>query len=94
MAGGTEVSAVDGVVFDFMQLIRDLRSNLTAREIGKGLLFLPRRYSVIFDVPSKEVHGEHAHRKRHQLLVSLFGPVPCMVTGLAGQVSLTFMDIV
>jgi acetyltransferase-like isoleucine patch superfamily enzyme/dTDP-4-dehydrorhamnose 3,5-epimerase-like enzyme len=77
--GATEVCPVDGVIFDFMPLIRDLRGNLTAREVGKGLPFPPKRYFIISDVPSKEVRGEHAHKNCHQLLVSLSGSVACMV---------------
>lgn len=56
-------------------IIKDLRGNLTARETGKGLPFTPERCFVIFDVPSKEVRGEHAHRKCKQFLVCLRGSV-------------------
>jgi hypothetical protein len=55
--------------------VRDLRGNLSAREIGKGLPFLPKRSFVVFDVPTKEVRGEHAHRTCEQLLVCLRGSV-------------------
>jgi UDP-2-acetamido-3-amino-2,3-dideoxy-glucuronate N-acetyltransferase len=78
-AGGIEVSPVDGVVFGFIPLIHDLRGNLTARQIGKGLPFQPKRYFVISDVPSKEVRGEHAHKTCHQLLVCLHGSISCVV---------------
>jgi UDP-2-acetamido-3-amino-2,3-dideoxy-glucuronate N-acetyltransferase len=75
----SEASQVGAVTFSFMPLIRDLRGNLTARELGKGLPFVPKRYFVISEVPSKEVRGEHAHKVCHQLLVSLNGSVACMV---------------
>jgi UDP-2-acetamido-3-amino-2,3-dideoxy-glucuronate N-acetyltransferase len=74
-----EPCPVEGVVYDFMPLIRDLRGNLTARELGKGLPFLPKRYFIITGVPSKEVRGEHAHKECHQLLVSINGSVSCLV---------------
>ena len=77
--GGVEGSSVEGVMFDFMPLIRDLRGNLTARELGKGLPFAPKRYFIISGVPSKEVRGEHAHKTCHQLLVGLNGTVACVV---------------
>jgi len=77
--GGIEACLIEGVTVDFMPLIRDLRGNLTAREIGKGLPFAPKRYFIISSVPSKEVRGEHAHKKCHQLLVSLNGTVACLV---------------
>lgn len=51
----------------------DLRGGLTFGEFDRHLPFLPRRYFVILDVPSKEVRGEHAHRKQHQFLVCLKG---------------------
>jgi UDP-2-acetamido-3-amino-2,3-dideoxy-glucuronate N-acetyltransferase len=66
---------VSGVKALYKPVVKDLRGNLTAREIGDGLPFLPKRYFVIFGVPSKEVRGEHAHRTLHQLFVCLTGSV-------------------
>jgi acetyltransferase-like isoleucine patch superfamily enzyme/dTDP-4-dehydrorhamnose 3,5-epimerase-like enzyme len=54
-------------------VIRDMRGDLSVREVGDGLPFVPRRYFAVFDVPSKEVRGEHAHRKLEQLLICLRG---------------------
>lgn len=53
--------------------ILDLRGSLTFGEYDKHLPFHPKRYFVIFDVPSMEVRGEHAHRQQHQFLVCLKG---------------------
>jgi UDP-2-acetamido-3-amino-2,3-dideoxy-glucuronate N-acetyltransferase len=53
--------------------IVDLRGGLSFGEYDKHLPFAPKRYFVIFDVPSKEVRGEHAHREQHQFLVCLKG---------------------
>jgi len=66
---------VKGVELVRAPTIRDLRGNLLAREVGKDLPFKPERYFVIFDVPSKEVRGEHAHYKCEQFLVCLRGAV-------------------
>jgi UDP-2-acetamido-3-amino-2,3-dideoxy-glucuronate N-acetyltransferase len=66
---------VEGVEVIRVPLIKDMRGNLIARELGKGLPFLPQRCFLIFDVPSKEVRGEHAHRRCAQLLVCLRGSV-------------------
>lgn len=71
----TTPSIVDGVELLRVPLIKDLRGNLIARELGKGLPFTPQRFFLIFDVPSKEVRGEHAHRECAQLLVCLKGSV-------------------
>jgi len=53
--------------------ILDLRGGLSFGEYDKQLPFIPKRYFVIFDVPSMEVRGEHAHREQHQFLVCLKG---------------------
>lgn len=66
---------VRGVRLYHAPTIKDLRGNLSAREAGKGLPFAPARCFVVFDVPSREVRGEHAHRVCEQLLVCLRGSV-------------------
>ena len=53
--------------------IVDFRGSLTFGEFGQQLPFKPQRYFVVFDVPSMEVRGEHAHRELHQFLVCLKG---------------------
>lgn len=53
--------------------IVDLRGGLSFGEYDKHLPFEPKRYFVIFDVPSIEVRGEHAHRRQHQFLICLRG---------------------
>lgn len=59
--------------------IVDLRGALTFGEYGQHLPFIPKRYFVIFDVPTKEVRGEHAHRELHQFLVCLRGSCAVML---------------
>jgi UDP-2-acetamido-3-amino-2,3-dideoxy-glucuronate N-acetyltransferase len=66
---------VQGVQLIAVPRIGDMRGNLIAREVGKGLPFRPERFFLILDVPSKEVRGEHAHRQCAQLLVCLRGAV-------------------
>jgi acetyltransferase-like isoleucine patch superfamily enzyme len=74
-AGAAPGIDVDGVELTRVPLIEDMRGNLVAREVGKGLPFVPQRCFFVFDVPSKEVRGEHAHRRCAQLLVCLHGSV-------------------
>jgi len=62
-----------------MPLVNDLRGSLTFGQHELHLPFVPRRYFVIFEVPGKEVRGEHAHRTLHQFLVCLTGSVRVMV---------------
>ncbi|HEX7501070.1 MAG TPA: WxcM-like domain-containing protein, partial [Polyangia bacterium] len=70
---------VDGVTLDRIPMVKDLRGNLSAREVGKGLPFVPQRYFVVLGVPSKEVRGEHAHRQCEQLLACLQGSLSVVV---------------
>lgn len=73
VAGSPAEIRVTGVRILRAPVIRDMRGDLSARELGDGLPFVPRRYFAVFDVPSKEVRGEHAHRQLEQLLVCLRG---------------------
>ena len=66
---------VSGVQLFPAPIIQDLRGNLTAREMGQGLPFVPERFFVVFDVSSRQVRGEHAHRQCDQFLVALRGSV-------------------
>ena len=54
----------------------DLRGKLTAGELpGEAVPFEPRRWFLVYDVPSREVRGEHAHRVCHQFLICVAGQV-------------------
>lgn len=70
----------DGVRLLDVALIKDHRGTLLAREVANGSLpFVPQRCFVVFDVPSRELRGEHAHRRLEQLLICLAGSVSCVV---------------
>jgi acetyltransferase-like isoleucine patch superfamily enzyme/dTDP-4-dehydrorhamnose 3,5-epimerase-like enzyme len=71
--GGLPTLGVEGAQLINLPHIVDLRGSLTFGEYDKHLPFHPKRYFVIFDVPTIEVRGEHAHRKQHQFLVCLKG---------------------
>lgn len=64
---------VAGVRMLELPLIPDLRGSLSFAEVGQKLPFEPKRYFIVFDVESKEVRGEHAHRICHQFLVCVKG---------------------
>jgi acetyltransferase-like isoleucine patch superfamily enzyme len=51
----------------------DLRGALAVGEIAELLPFVPRRYFVVFDVPSQHVRGEHAHHECWQFLTCVSG---------------------
>ena len=56
-----------------MPQVVDLRGALSYGEYPKHLPFVPQRVFVVYDVPSKEVRGEHAHRELHQFLICVKG---------------------
>ncbi len=58
-----------------LPLIEDLRGKLSFGEIEQHLPFSPKRYFMVFDVPSQEVRGEHAHKTLHEFLVCVKGSV-------------------
>lgn len=58
-----------------MPRFADLRGALSVGEFGRDLPFVPKRYFLVFDVPSRETRGEHAHRECHQLLICVHGSV-------------------
>jgi UDP-2-acetamido-3-amino-2,3-dideoxy-glucuronate N-acetyltransferase len=72
-------SNVEGVTIGRVPMVKDLRGNLSARQVDAGIPFVPRRYFVVMDVPSKEVRGAHAHRVCKQLLTCLRGSVNVVV---------------
>lgn len=53
----------------------DVRGSLSVGEFARDLPFAPVRYFLVFDVPSRETRGEHAHRACHQFLVCVHGSV-------------------
>ncbi len=68
-----DTTDVRGVTTHRFPLIPDLRGRLTAGEFEKQIPFVPKRYFLVFDVPSKETRGEHAHRVCHQFLICVRG---------------------
>lgn len=65
--------AVQGVTVHTLPLIPDLRGSLTVGEFELHIPFFPKRYFMVFDVPSKETRGEHTHRVCHQFLICVRG---------------------
>lgn len=62
-----------------VKLVDDLRGALAVGEIGQGLPFEPKRFFVVYDVPTREVRGEHAHKSLHQFLVCIRGECSLLV---------------
>ena len=53
----------------------DIRGSLTVGEFERSIPFAAKRYFMVFDVPSAETRGEHAHRECHQFLICVSGQV-------------------
>ena len=71
--------SVQGVELIELPLILDMRGNLSVGEYSEHLPFLPRRYFLVFDVPTKDVRGEHAHKELEQFLVCVKGSCAIVV---------------
>lgn len=80
---------VKGVSLYHFPVVTDMRGNLTVGNFGKEIPFEPKRYFMVFDVPSKETRGEHAHRQCHQFLICVKGS--CSVVADDGQNRQEFM---
>lgn len=72
-AAGVVATSVAGVTLHHLPHIEDMRGTLSVGEFERSLPFQPRRYFLVFDVPSREIRGEHAHRQCHQFLVCVRG---------------------
>jgi acetyltransferase-like isoleucine patch superfamily enzyme/dTDP-4-dehydrorhamnose 3,5-epimerase-like enzyme len=70
---------VQGVRVVDVGVFADLRGSLAVAELGKELPFAPRRMFVVFDVPTREVRGEHAHRTLEQFLICIRGECAVVV---------------
>lgn len=79
----TTSSDVRGVSLHELPYIEDMRGSLSVGEFDRSIPFSPKRYFLVFDVPSREIRGEHAHRTCHQFLICVKGS--CMVVADDGK---------
>jgi UDP-2-acetamido-3-amino-2,3-dideoxy-glucuronate N-acetyltransferase len=71
---------VPGVHVQRFSEFTDLRGSLTSGELSSDEVpFAAKRWFMVYDVPSREVRGEHAHRVCHQFLVCVSGSVKVAV---------------
>src|SRR3990167_1373766 len=70
---GATASKVAGVNLHRMPRVPDIRGSLTVGEFDRSIPFVAKRYFMVFDVPSEETRGEHAHRECHQFLICVRG---------------------
>jgi len=86
---------VGNVTLHRLRMVRDPRGDLSAGEFQKSIPFLPKRYFLVFNVPSEKARGEHAHIQCHQFLICVKGSCSVVVDdGLRRcEVSLTSPDM-
>jgi acetyltransferase-like isoleucine patch superfamily enzyme len=65
-------------VVEFPEIF-DLRGKLTFAESPGSLPFAPKRFFLVYDVPGRDVRGEHAHRELHQFLICIRGSCAVVV---------------
>ena len=70
---GAHPTKVAGVSLHRMPRVVDIRGSLTVGEFDRTIPFAVKRYFMVFDVPSMETRGEHAHRQCHQFLICVRG---------------------
>jgi UDP-2-acetamido-3-amino-2,3-dideoxy-glucuronate N-acetyltransferase len=56
-----------------LRFVKDMRGDLSVGEFERDVPFIPKRYFLTFDVPTREVRGEHAHKECHQFLICIRG---------------------
>ncbi len=79
MVTGEAMELVGGARLVHLTRAVDLRGSLAASEFTRDLPFVPRRFFVVYRVPSAEARGEHAHRACHQFLMCLAGSVVVLI---------------
>ena len=78
-AGAVEKVAVGQVTLHRLKYVPDMRGSLSVGEFERDIPFVPRRYFLVFDVPSEKTRGEHAHRECHQFLICVKGSCAVVV---------------
>jgi acetyltransferase-like isoleucine patch superfamily enzyme/dTDP-4-dehydrorhamnose 3,5-epimerase-like enzyme len=80
-AEGVVELAVPGVTVHRFAVHGDMRGSLTSGLFDEpdGVPFPVKRWFMVYDVPTREVRGEHAHRECHQFLIAVSGSVSVAV---------------
>jgi carbonic anhydrase/acetyltransferase-like protein (isoleucine patch superfamily) len=62
-----------------LKVAKDMRGELSVGEFGAHVPFTPQRYFLVYNVPGREVRGEHAHRQCEQFLICVHGSCSVLV---------------
>lgn len=72
---GVIQTSVTDVTLHVFRTVIDMRGSLSAGEFGREIPFKPLRYFLVYDVPTAETRGEHAHLRCRQFLIAIKGSV-------------------
>lgn len=70
---------VGDVTLHRLKLVQDMRGDLSVGEFPNDIPFEPKRYFLVFNVPSEKTRGEHAHHQCHQFLICVKGSCAVVV---------------
>lgn len=70
---------VSGVTLHTFKAVPDLRGSLSVGEFEREIPFSPKRYFLVYDVPTADTRGEHAHHQCHQFLIAVRGSIRVVV---------------
>jgi acetyltransferase-like isoleucine patch superfamily enzyme/dTDP-4-dehydrorhamnose 3,5-epimerase-like enzyme len=70
---------VGDVALHRLMQVQDIRGHLSVGEFSRDIPFKPKRYFLVFNVPSEKTRGEHAHHKCHQFLICVKGSCAVVV---------------
>lgn len=79
LAGTPTALNVKDVTLHRMKRVIDIRGTLSVGELDADLPFAPKRYFLVYDVPSVETRGAHAHRRCRQFLICVKGSCSVVV---------------
>ena len=72
-ANERQMLGIGGTFLQHLRTASDLRGELSVAEFESELPFVPKRFFVVYSVPTPKVRGEHAHRSCHQFLLCVHG---------------------
>ncbi|MEN4644434.1 WxcM-like domain-containing protein [Pantoea agglomerans] len=68
-------TTVKNVTLHNLPIVTDIRGSLSVGEFSRHIPFDVKRYFIVYNVPTKETRGEHAHHACKQFLVAVKGTV-------------------
>lgn len=70
---GIQKIGVGDVTLHYLKEVKDMRGDLSVAEFPTEIPFEPKRYFLVYNVPSEKTRGEHAHFECKQFLICVKG---------------------